>query len=58
MSDLLWLAKAQMLRIEPFIPLSHGDQRVDDRRFVGGTLFVIRNGGRVAPAAYGPHTTI
>lgn len=24
MSDLIWLSKAQMRRIEPYFPLSHG----------------------------------
>ncbi len=31
MSDLFWLSKAQMGRVEPFFPLSHGIPRVDDR---------------------------
>lgn len=41
-------------------PLSHGIQRVDDRRIVSGIIFVIRNGlrWRDAPPAYGPHKTI
>src|SRR5450432_3156983 len=53
MSDLFWLSKAQMRRIEPYFPLSHGVARVDDRR-------VIRNGlrWRDAPKEYGPHKTI
>ncbi len=60
MSDLLWLSKAQMRRIEPFFPLSYGLPRVDDRRIVSGIIFAIRNGlrWRDAPAAYGPHKTI
>jgi putative transposase len=60
MSDLLWLSTAQMRRIEPFFPWSHGVPRVDDRQIVSGIIFVIRNGRRWrdAPAAYGPHTTI
>ena len=32
MSDLIWLTEAQMRRIEPYFPLSHGVPRVDDRR--------------------------
>ena len=32
MSDLIWLPEAQMRRIEPYFPLSHGVPRVDDRR--------------------------
>ncbi len=60
MSDLLLLSAAQMRRIEPYFPLSHGIPRVDDRRILSGILFVIRNGlcWRDAPPAYGPHKTI
>ena len=32
MSDQFWLTKAQIKRIDPFFPLSHGIPRVDDRR--------------------------
>ena len=54
------LSEAQMRRIEPFFPLSHGIARVDDRRVISGIIFVIRNGlrWRDAPADYGPHKTI
>ncbi|RSU52456.1 IS5 family transposase [Sphingobium yanoikuyae] len=60
MSDLLWLSEAQMRRIEPYFPLSHGVPRVDDRRIISGIIFVIRNGlrWRDAPADYGPPKTI
>lgn len=60
MSDIWLLSEAQMRRIEPYFPLSHGIPRVDDRRIVSGIIFVIRNGlrWRDAPAAYGPHKTI
>ena len=60
MSDLFWLSEAQMRRIEPYFPLSHGVPRVDDRRIVSGIIFVIRNGlrWRDAPREYGPHKTI
>ena len=60
MSDLFWLTKPQIRRIEPYFPRSHGVPRVDDRRIVSGIIFVIRNGlrWRDAPAAYGPHKTI
>ena len=60
MSDLFWLSKAQMRRIEPCFPLSHGVPRVDDRRVISGIIFVIRNGlrWRDAPKDYGPHKTI
>ncbi len=60
MSDLLLLSEAQMRRIEPHFPLSHGVPRVDDRRILSGILFMIRNGlrWRNAPPAYGLHKTI
>ena len=60
MSDLIWLSKAQMRRIEPYFPLPHGVPRVDDRRVLSGIIFVIRNGlrWRDAPKDYGPHKTI
>lgn len=32
MSNLFWLTDAQMARLEPFFPKSHGKPRVDDRR--------------------------
>ena len=60
MSDLFWLSQAQMRRIEPYFPLSHGMPRVDDRRVLSGIVFVIRNGlrWRDAPSDYGPPKTI
>lgn len=60
MGDLIWLSDAQMRRIEPYFPLSHGVPRVDDRRVISGIIFVIRNGlrWRDAPKQYGPHKTI
>jgi transposase len=60
MSDFIWLSEAQMRRIEPYFPLSHGVPRVDDRKVISGIVFVIRNGlrWRDAPKAYGPHKTI
>src|SRR5271156_3422847 len=60
MSDLFWLSTAQMRRIEPYFPLSHGIARVDDRKVISGIIFVIRNGlrWRDAPKDYGPHKTI
>jgi len=60
MSDLFWLSTAQMRRIEPYFPLSHGVARVDDRKVISGIIFVIRNGlrWRDAPKDYGPHKTI
>ena len=60
MGDLIFLSEAQMRRIEPYFPLSHGIPRVDDRRVISGIIFVIRNGlrWRDAPKDYGPHKTI
>ena len=60
MSEPWLLSEAQMRRIEPYFPLSHGIPRVDDRRVVSGIIYVIRGGlmWRDAPRAYGPHKTI
>ncbi|RYF16179.1 MAG: transposase, partial [Oxalobacteraceae bacterium] len=60
MSDLVWSSEAQMCRIAPHFPLSHGVPRVDDLRVISGIIFVIRNGlrWRDAPKDYGPHKTI
>jgi putative transposase len=60
MGDLILLSEAQMRRIAPYFPLSHGVPRVDDRRVISRIVFVIRNGlrWRDAPRDYGPHKTI
>ena len=60
MSDLFLLSQAQMRRIAPYFPLSHGIPRVDDRRVISGIIFVIKNGlrWRDAPKDYGPHKTL
>ena len=60
MADLFWLSKTQLRRIERYFRISHGLPRVDDRRVVGGIIYVIRNGlpWRDAPSAYGPHKTL
>jgi Transposase and inactivated derivatives len=60
MSNLYWLSDAQMARLEPFFPKSHGRLRVDDRRVLSGIIFINRNGlrWRDAPAVYGPHKTL
>ena len=60
MAEFRWLSEAQMRRISPYFPLSHGISRVDDRRVISGIIFVIRNGlrWRDALAEYGPHKTI
>jgi hypothetical protein len=36
MSDLIWLADAQIERLAPFFPKSRGKARVDDRRVLSG----------------------
>ncbi|MEM8693672.1 MAG: IS5/IS1182 family transposase, partial [Pseudomonadota bacterium] len=46
MSDLFRLTETQMMRLEPYLPKCHGKPRVDDRRVLGGTIFVNRNGLR------------
>ncbi|KAA8605214.1 transposase [Salipiger aestuarii] len=48
MSDPYWLTDAQMAKLEPFFPRSHGKPRVDDRRVLSGIIFInrIRNGVR------------
>lgn len=60
MDDSFWLSDAQMARIDPHFPLSHGIARVDDRRVLSGIVHVIRTGmrWRDAPAIYGPHKTL
>ena len=60
MSDLILLSAAQMRRVAPYFPLSHGVTRVDDRRVISGIVYVIRNGlrWRDAPKGYGPHKTL
>jgi putative transposase len=60
MSDHYWLSAAQLKRIQPYFPRSHGRPRVDDRRVISGIIHVIRNGlrWRDAPKAYGPHKTL
>ena len=46
MNDQFWLTPAQLNRINPHFPLSHGVPRVDDLRVVSGIIYVIRNGLR------------
>ncbi len=60
MSNLFWLSDAQMARLQPFFPKSHGKPRVDDRRVLSGIIFVNRNGLRWcdAPREYGPAKTL
>ena len=56
MSDLFWLTA----RLEPFLPIYHGQPRVDDRRVLSGIIFISRNDLRWhdAPKEYGPHKTL
>ena len=60
MDDLFWLTEAQIERLKPFFPLSHGVPRVDDRKVLSGIIFINRNGlrWRDAPAVYGPPKTL
>ena len=60
MSNLFWLTEAQMARLQPFFPKSHGKPRVDDRRVLSGIIFINRNGLRWcdAPKEYGPAKTL
>lgn len=43
MSKVFWLTDAQMTRLRPFFPRSHGKPRVDDCRALGGIIFNNRN---------------
>ena len=60
MGDMFLLREAQMARISPHFPLSHGAPRVDDRRVVSGIVCVIKHGlqWKDAPREYGPHKTL
>jgi transposase len=60
MAELWMLSRAQMKRLEPYFPLSHGRPRVDDQRVLSGIVYVIRNGlqWKDAPVGYGPHKTL
>ena len=60
MTDLFWLSGAQLKRIKPYFPLSHGMPRADDLQVVSGIVFVIKNGlrWRDAPKEYCPHKTL
>ncbi len=60
MSDLFWQTEAQLERLRPFFPKPRGVPRVDDRRVLGGMIFINRNGlrRRDAPAEYSPRKTL
>ena len=53
MSNPFWLIEAQMMRLGPFFPKSHGKPRVDDRRVLSGIIFINRNGLRWRDAPRG-----
>ena len=59
MSNLFWLTDAQMERLRPFFPKSHGKPRVYDRRVLSGIILINCNGLRRcdAPREYGPAKT-
>ena len=43
MAEMWMLSRAQMKRIEPYFPLSHGVARVDDQRVISGIIYARRN---------------
>ncbi|MAC81641.1 MAG: hypothetical protein CML66_26670 [Rhodobacteraceae bacterium] len=49
-----------MARLARYVPKSHGQPRVDDRRVLSGPVFINRNGWRRrdAPTEHGPHKTV
>ena len=53
MSDLFLLSQAQMRRIAPYFPLSHGIPRVDDRRVISGIIFCDQEWSALARCAEG-----
>lgn len=57
MSGLIWLNDAQIGRIAPYSPKSHGRPRVDGQRVISGIIFIIRNGlpWKDASGDYDPH---
>ncbi|MBS0151250.1 MAG: hypothetical protein JSR31_09930 [Nitrospira sp.] len=44
MSDMFLLSRAQLKRVQPYFPVSHGISRVDDTRVISGIIYVIRYG--------------
>ena len=60
MSNLFWLKDAQMARLEPFFPKSHGKPRVDDGRVLSGIILHKYNALRWydVPQQYGPPKTL
>ena len=55
-----WLTDAQMERLKPFFPKSHGKPRVDDRRVLICIILININclRRRDAPKEYGPARTL
>ena len=55
MSNLFWMTEAQMARLRPYLPKSHGRPGVDDLRVLSGIIFISGNGLRWgdAPRVYG-----
>jgi len=60
MSEQFMITRKQLSRIKPYFPLSHGIERVDDRRVISGIIYVIKHGlqWKDAPKTYGPHKTL
>ena len=55
------LSEAEWRLIEPLLPNKpRGVARVDDRRVINGSFYVLRTGSpwRDLPSRYGPHTTV
>ena len=54
------LTTAQINRMKPYFPKSHGKKRVSDRKVISGILYVVHNGlqWKDAPSKYGPHKTL
>lgn len=55
-----WITGEQMARLQPYFPKRHGRRRVDDRRVLGGIIFVNHSGRRWrdTPREYGPVKTL
>ena len=60
MSDLFWLADEKVAPLRLYFPKSHGCERIDDRRVLGGIISVNRHGlrWRDAPREYDPAKTL
>ena len=60
MSRLFWLSSDQVERIAPFFPKERGVSRANERKVLGGIIYVIKHGLQWtdAPADYGPHKTL